>query len=187
LNKDINESEITVEISELKFKKTFRITGGKLDFDFTVKNLNLWSPKDPKLYDIKFTFNGEELTEKIGFRKIETSGKKIMLNGEQIFLRGISIHEEIPQDQRRAYSKEDATQLFGWVKDLHANMVRLVHYPHNENMTRMADSLGVMVWSEIPVYWTIEFDNKKVLEKAKIQLEEMILRDKNNASVIFGP
>jgi beta-glucuronidase len=185
LNKSVNESDITIEISELKFKKTFRVTAGKLDFDFPVKNLNLWSPKDPKLYDIKFTFNGEELTDKIGFRKIETSGKKIMLNGEQIFLRGISIHEEIPQDQRRAYSKEDAAQLFGWVKDLHANMVRLAHYPHNENMTRMADSLGVMVWSEIPVYWTIEFDNKKVLEKAKIQLEEMILRDQNKASVII--
>ena len=185
LNKVVNESEITVEISELKFKKKFRVTGGKLDFDFPVKNLNLWSPDDPKLYDIKFTFNGEELTDKIGFRKIETSGKKLLLNGEQIFLRGISIHEEIPQDQRRAYSKEDAVQLFGWVKDLHANMVRLAHYPHNENMTRMADSLGVMVWSEIPVYWTIDFDNKNVLEKAKIQLEEMILRDQNKASVII--
>jgi beta-glucuronidase len=64
-------------------------------------------------------------------------------------------------------------------------MVRLAHYPHNENMTRMADSLGVMVWSEIPVYWTIDFDNKNVLEKAKIQLEEMILRDQNKASVII--
>jgi len=185
LNKGVNESEITIEISELKFKKKFRVTGGKLDFDFPVKNLNLWSPDDPKLYDIKFTFNGEELTDKIGFRKIETSGKKILLNGEKIFLRGISIHEEIPQDQRRAHSKEDAVQLFGWVKDLHANMVRLAHYPHNENMTRMADSLGVMVWSEIPVYWTIDFDNKNVLEKAKIQLEEMILRDQNKASVII--
>jgi len=64
-------------------------------------------------------------------------------------------------------------------------MVRLAHYPHNEYMTRAADSLGLLVWSEIPVYWTIDFKNDEVLEKAKKQLDEMIIRDQNKASVII--
>jgi len=42
-----------------------------------------------------------------------------------------------------------------------------------------------MVWSEIPVYWTIDFGNAAVLEKAKAQLNEMITRDHNRASIII--
>ena len=95
------------------------------------------------------------------------------------------IHEEIPQRIGRAYSRQDALQLLKEVKELNGNMVRLAHYPHNENMTRMADSIGILVWSEIPVYWTIDFGNADVLEKAKGQLKEMIDRDHNRASVII--
>jgi beta-glucuronidase len=42
-----------------------------------------------------------------------------------------------------------------------------------------------LVWSEIPVYWTIEFTNDTVLQKAKKQLNEMITRDHNRASIII--
>jgi beta-glucuronidase len=127
----------------------------------------------------------ERLEDKIGFRNIEVQGSKILLNGKHIFLRGICIHEEIPQEIRRAHSKADALQLLGQAKELNANMVRLAHYPHNENMTRTADSLGLLVWSEIPVYWTIDFTNPEVLQKAKGQLKDMITRDRNRASIII--
>src|SRR5690606_6130293 len=111
-------------------------------FHITAKKLQLWSPKTPKLYEVSVRFNDELITEKMGFRKIETLGKQVVLNGEPIFLRGISIHEEIAQEARRATSKQDAQQLLGYAKNLNANMVRLAHYPHNENMVRQADSLG---------------------------------------------
>jgi beta-glucuronidase len=146
---------------------------------------HLWSPDNPKLYEVILSFNGEKIKEKIGFRKIETSGNKILLNGNKLFLRGICVHEEIPEEQRRAYSKKDADQIFKQVKDLNANMVRLAHYPHNEYMLKAADSLGILVWSEIPVYWAIDFGNDTVLQKAKTQLEEMITRDRNRASLII--
>lgn len=178
-------SKVAIEIPELNLKKEFPVDGDSLHYSFQIKNLKLWSPENPKLYNVKLSFSGNELKDKIGFRKIETSGKDILLNGKKIFLRGISVHEEIPQEARRANSREDAAKLFSWVKDLNANMVRLAHYPHNEYMTKMADSLGVLVWSEIPVYWTIDFKNEEVLKKAKKQLEEMIVRDRNKASVII--
>ena len=62
--------------------------------------------------------------------------------------------------------------------------MRLAHYPHAERMTRLADKLGIMVWSEIPTYWAVEFGNPAVLVKAQQQLHEMITRDRNKASVI---
>lgn len=185
LNDSLSLSQVTVEIPELNLSKKFNLNGNTLEFHIEAKNLELWSPENPKLYNVVVRLGKEELKEKIGFRKIETFGKNILLNGEPVFLRGICIHEEIPEDMRRAHSKEDAVKLLGWAKDLNANMVRLTHYPHNENMTQMADSLGLMVWSEIPVYWALNFESDEVLEKAKTQMEEMIIRDKNRASIVI--
>lgn len=185
LNTKASNAVATVEIPELKIKKDLTINGDEARFSIVTKNIHLWSPENPKLYNVIFSFNGEKIKEKIGFRKIETSGNKILLNGNKLFLKGICIHEEIPQEQRRAYSKKDADQVFKQVKDLNSNMVRLAHYPHNEYMLKAADSLGILVWSEIPVYWAIDFGNETVLQKAKTQLEEMITRDRNRASLII--
>jgi beta-glucuronidase len=70
-------------------------------------------------------------------------------------------------------------------KQLGCNFVRLAHYPHSEEMTRAADRLGLLVWSEIPVYWTIAWDNPQTLENARRQLAENIQRDRNRASIII--
>ena len=37
--------------------------------------------------------------------------------------------------------------------------MRLAHYPHDETMLRAADRMGLLVWSENPVYWALQFDN----------------------------
>ena len=50
-------------------------------------------------------------------------------------------------------------------------------------MTRAADRLGLLVWSEIPVYWAVEFSDPAVLAKAKGILHEEIDRDRNRASI----
>lgn len=145
----------------------------------------LWSPDNPRLYDIKLTSASDTVSDIIGFRTIETRGTEILLNNIPIFLRGISIHEEAPVTSSRAYSKDDAAKLIGMAKELGCNFVRLAHYPHNENMIRQAEKSGILVWSEIPVYWTILWENAPTFENAERQLIEMISRDKNRAPVIF--
>ena len=177
--------EVVLEIPELKFRKQIPAATDSVGFSFAIDHLQLWSPANPKLYQVAITSNSDKVKEKIGFKTVEVQAKQILLNGKPIFLRGICVHEEIPQRMGRAYSRQDALQLLKEVKELNANMVRLAHYPHNENMTRVADSIGILVWSEIPVYWTIDFGNADVLEKAKAQLKEMIDRDRNRASVII--
>ena len=86
---------------------------------------------------------------------------------------------------RRANSAADATKLLQYAKSLGCNYVRLAHYPHNEHMIKKADELGLMVWEEIPVYWTVDFGNAATYKNAENQLLEMISRDKNRASVII--
>jgi beta-glucuronidase len=180
-----SNSSVIVEIPELKIKKAFPVTGDKVAVQFNLPAAQLWSPQTPKLYNVIISANNDRIEDKIGFRTIEVVGKQVLLNGKPLFMRGICMHEEIPQQIRRAYSKQDALQLLGWAKELGCNMVRLAHYPHNENMTRTADSLGILVWSEIPVYWTIDFSSTEVFDKARTQLAEMITRDHNRASIII--
>jgi beta-glucuronidase len=175
---------VTVRIPEAGISKSFTTDAkGYAEVSFNA-DLTLWSPGNPKLYDVLIEAETDRVQDQIGFRSIETRGTDILLNGRPIFLRGICIHEEAPFRGGRAYSREDALTLLGWAKELGANFVRLAHYPHNEIMLREADRLGIMVWSEIPVYWTILWENPATFENARTQLSEMITRDKNRASVI---
>jgi beta-glucuronidase len=144
-----------------------------------------WSPGNPKLYQVIISSESDKITDEIGFRTIETKGTKIILNDKEIFCRGICIHEEAAYRNGRAYSSDEAAVLLGWAKELGCNFVRLAHYPHNEQMIRQAEKMGIMVWSEIPVYWTIQWGNPDTYKNAENQLTDMITRDKNRTNIII--
>jgi beta-glucuronidase len=177
---------VTVKVPELNLTQTASTNAqGQASFSLSAANLEPWSPEKPKLYDMEISAASDHLKDSIGFRTIEVQGENILLNGKSVFLRGISIHAEAPYRSGRAWSQQDAETLLGWAKELGANFVRLAHYPHDERMTRLADRMGIMVWSEVPVYWMIEWDNPATLANATNQLKEMIRRDRNNASVVL--
>lgn len=180
------EQTVTVRVPEAGIEETFETDAdGRAEVRIEADGLVLWTPEQPKLYDVTVAAESDAVTDRIGFRSIETRGKDILLNGEPIFLRGICIHEETPRGSARATTKEDAEVLLGWAKELNCNFVRLAHYPHQEAMVRAADEMGLLVWSEIPVYWTILWENPATYTNAETQLTEMITRDKNRASVIL--
>jgi beta-glucuronidase len=182
--KKLNQ-KIRVLIPEAKVNYTTSTNdSGFVALNFSSK-LQLWKPGSPKLYQVQIFAETDTVQENIGFRSIEVKGLDILLNGEPIFLKGVNIHEEIPQRQARAYSESDARLLLGWAKELGCNFVRLAHYPHNENMVRVADELGLMVWSEIPVYQSMSFGNPQTEAKIITMVDEMIGRDKNRASIII--
>jgi beta-glucuronidase len=189
LNKKEAGHTVTLSIPELKLKKTFTTDaeGQVLSSTFNIpsKKLTLWSPENPKLYQVELSVDNATTADEIGFRTIETRDKQILLNGQPIFLKGISIHEEKPNGGGRANSAEDARTLLSWAKELGCNFVRLAHYPHNEYMVREAEKMGILVWSEIPCYWTIAWTNPATLANAKGQLRDMIARDHNRANVII--
>ncbi len=179
------KGKVTVEIPELKINQEFTIdSNGHAPISFSLNNAILWSPENPKLYDVKIRSGESVITDKIGFRSIETKGSDLLLNGKPIFLRGISIHEENGSRGDRAWSIEDAQMILSRAKELNCNFVRLAHYPHNENMIRVAEQLGLLVWSEIPVYWTIDWNNESTYRNAENQLKDMITRDMNRANII---
>lgn len=178
--------KVEIEIPELGTRNS-ATTGedGRAELHFDVKGLVRWSPEAPKLYKVVLRAGADSIDELIGFRTIETRGTEIVLNGMPVFLRGISIHAEAPYRTGRAYSDMDAETLLEWARELGCNFVRLAHYPHGETMLRAADRMGLLVWSENPVYWALHFDDPKVLAKAEQQLDEEIDTSRNHAAIIL--
>ena len=188
LNKAEAGHEVSVFIPELKLVRQLTTDAeGKVSTTLKVnaKRLSLWSPENPRLYMVQIILDNTAIADEIGFRTIETRDKQILLNGQPIFLKGISIHDEKANGGGRANSTEDAHLLLSWAKELGCNFVRLAHYPHHEYMVREAERMGILVWSEIPVYWTIAWTNPKTYQNAQQQLTDMICRDHNRANVII--
>ena len=177
--------EVTVAIPEAGISHAaVTDADGRAQLDLPA-DLALWSPGSPTLYEVLVRHGDEVVRDEIGFRTVEVRGEDILLNGEPVFLRGISVHEERAFGGGRAATPEDAATLLGWAQEMNANFVRLAHYPHNEHMVRAAERMGLLVWSEVPVYWTVQFEKPEVYANAERQLTEMIERDRNRAAVVL--
>ena len=175
---------VSVSVPEAGLAETVTTDAdGYAAVSFAAPGLRRWAPLDPYRYSVTVEGAGDRVEDRIGFRTVGTRGSDILVNGEPVFFRGISIHEEAPFGRGRAFSRAEAETLLGWARDLGVNYVRLAHYPHNEHMVQAADSMGLLVWSEIPVYWTIDWENPETYQNAVRQLREMVTRDKNRAAV----
>jgi beta-glucuronidase len=173
-------------IPELKINQEIIINHETaVNFTVDVNQLELWSPENPKLYTVILEAGSDKISDEIGFRTIETKGKQILLNGKPIFLKGICLHDENPLRKDRANSVEDAELVLHWAQELGCNFIRLAHYPHQENIVRLADKKGILLWEELPLYWGIRWSNPEVFKKAKEQYTELINRDYNRASSII--
>jgi len=181
--------EVHVRVPELGLDISGRTdAAGVLNaFAAAPRSLVRWSPDTPKLYDVLVQTSEDRLADRVGFRTVETRGGEILLNGNPIFLRGVSMHEEeFGDNPTRTITEAGARALLAEVKQgLHGNFVRLAHYPHSEITTRLADEMGLMVWSEIPVYWLVDFGNPRTLALARGMLADNIRRDRNRASIIL--
>ena len=177
--------QIKISIPEAGLQATVATDAhGKAVFSMPVKKINYWAPESPKLYKVFIASTKDSVSDEIGFRTIEAKGGDILLNGKSIFLRGICLHDENPLIPGRPRNISDCKMLLTWAKELNCNFVRLAHYPHNEEESRIADSMGLLLWEEVPVYWTIDWTNDSTLRNAQHQITDLIERDKNRASVI---
>lgn len=182
------EEGVSVEVAVPALKESVRLTtdkSGRASGSFRVKNLKLWAPGDPSLYDVVVRTPSDTVTERIGFRTLGVDGTKILFNGKPEFMRSVSFHEEIPQRMGRACSVQDAEQLVNEAEALGVNMVRTAHYPQNEHIVRLAEERGIVLWEEIPVWQGISFTDSATLAKAQRMMTEMITRDKNRCAVAF--
>ena len=176
--------KIKIQIPELNISYQTKTDGkGFAQLEFS-SDFQLWSPANPKLYQVIVESETDTVVDEIGFRCIEVQGNKVLLNKEPIFLKAVNIHEENPYKRARAFTDGDNRLLLEAAKDLGCNFVRLVHYPHNDNMIKEAEKMGLLISSEIPVYQHIQFSDSLVPQKLETMLNEMVGRDKNRCGVV---
>lgn len=176
-------AEAVINITELGIQEKISIVDG-IGKTVIEANPELWTPEKPKLYKIEVSCMGDQISDTVGFREIKVENKEILLNGKPIFLRGISCHEESVENGK-ALTDEERLENILLAKELGCNFMRIAHYPHSENMAKLADEYGILLWEEIPVYWAIKFERQKTYEDAQNQLMELITRDWNRASAII--
>ncbi|MGI9510019.1 MAG: glycoside hydrolase family 2 protein, partial [Geminicoccaceae bacterium] len=176
------DGEADVTIPELGIEASLEVQAGRAESMLSASP-ELWSPDNPRLYDVGAVFGDDHVADRIGFREIRTKGQAIILNGEAVKLRGICAHED-DRELGRVTDDQDIRRRFAHAKELGCNFMRLAHYPHHERAAEIADEIGLLLWEEIPVYWSIAFDQEATFKDADNQLSELIKRDRNRASVI---
>ena len=177
------------------------IQNGLLTQEITVKieSPHLWSDTDPHLYVATVrlqTAHGEdEVSVRFGFREIATRGRKLLLNGEPIFLLSVLDQDLYPDTIYTVPSEDYLRDQFRKVKELGFNCLRCHIKPPDPLYLDLADELGLLVWAEVPSWRTFHLKgtvhaNQLDLEeavKSRVEktLEETIRRDFNHPSIII--
>ena len=172
-----------LEINELGISQDIAVENGVGDIVINAKP-ELWSPENPKLYDVTLECVDDKISDRVGFREIKVNDMDILLNGKPLFLRGISCHEDSVENGK-ALTDDERLENIKLAKELGCNFMRVAHYPHSERMAQLADEIGLLLWEEVPVYWCIHFGDDDTYSDAENQLCELITRDYNRASVII--
>ena len=174
---------VRVEIPDLDIEEDIPLNDGSGAVTLRAKP-DLWSPENPVLYPVAAVYKDDEVYDEIGFREIKTQGTEVLLNGEPLFFRGISLHED-SFENGKAVSPNEFLDTLKTAMDLGCNYIRLAHYPHNSEFARLADMGGIMLWEEIPVYWAVQFADEDTYRNAANQISELVLKNRNRAGTVI--
>ena len=154
----------------------------------TVAQPHLWTPSDPFLYDaaIQAKVGSKTLAgykTHSGIRSLAVRNGRLYLNGLPADLRGGFIHLDDPA-VGGAVTPEMQQRYIERLKSVGGTVLR-THYPFTPVMHELADRMGVMIWSEIPVYQVPSATLKKtaIRKEALSQLEQNIKEFQNHPSV----
>lgn len=164
-------------------------TDQKIDLGTTTfRNPQLWSTENPQLYTLELELlDGTQRhtrIEKIGFRNIEFKPYgPLLLNGKRLLLRGTHRHEDHAGVGAALTEEMMRTELL-LMKEMGVNFLRLGHYQQSRIVLNLCDSLGILVWEEIP-WCRGGLGGERYKEQAKRMLTNMIEQHYNHTSVFI--
>lgn len=156
--------------------------------NFSIKKPQLWSPDQPALYTVEATVTTNDgafkQTEKVGFRNFEFIAKgPFMLNGKRLLIRGTQRHED-HAGVAAGMTEDMMRKEMILMKEMGVNFIRLGHYQQSRIILKLCDSLGILVWEEIP--WCRGGLGGDIYKnQAKRMLTNLIEQHYNHASVII--
>ena len=137
---------------ELEFAPV-RVAGGQTARARTqvrIEDPELWSTSDPRLWDLRLEIGDEAgYSARVGLREIRQEGRDILLNGEKVFLRGASIHEDV-EGKGDALDRADHDWMVDALKSIGANATRAQHQLHPALVEKL-DEAGIMLYLGIGV------------------------------------
>lgn len=153
-----------------------------------IDSIKLWNVKSPNLYSVVIESDTDDLRDRVGFRKISVQNERIMLNGEEIEIRGVNRHEEHP-DFGFAFPLNLMKKDIDLVLEMGCNSIRGSHYPNSKEFVDFLDECGILFWSEVPV-WGVGFSEEAladpvVVERGLNMHREMVKQYYNHPSIII--
>ncbi len=198
------ENEVRVCLTDDKGNVVAQSTGKKGNLH--VENAHLWNVRNAYLYNLCIQIvNGDEIVdeymERYGIRTVEIRRTEILINGNPVYLKGFGKHEDF-DIIGRGFNWPLVKRDFECMKWTNANCFRTSHYPYAEEWYQFADEEGFLIIDEVAAVgmmrstrnfavagtgnYTYFFETPTVptlLKNHLLQVEEMIERDKNHASV----
>ena len=171
-----------------EIRQTIPATGIQQLPVISIKKPALWSPDDPQLYTVEATLTSPAgvatWTGKTGFRHYEflTHGP-FKLNGKRLLLQGTHRHED-HAGVAAAMTEEMIRREMIMIKNMGANFIRLAHYQQSRIVLNLCDSLGIMVWEEIP-WCRGGLGGEVYKQQARRMLTNMITQHSNHPAVIL--
>ena len=154
--------------------------------DFKIKNPTLWQGrKNPYLYKVvsRLVRDGkviDEVVQPLGLRKYEiVAGKGFYLNGEKYPMYGVTRHQDW-WELGSALKNENHDFDLATIMDIGATTVRFAHYQQSDYLYSRCDSLGLIIWAEIPFVNRV---SGQEAENARSQLRELIRQSFNHPSI----
>lgn len=171
--------------------KGLAITAGDMEIgDLTIKSPLLWSTDKPALYTIEASITSPagsySISQKIGFRRFEFVKKgPFTLNGQRLLLRGTHRHED-HAGVGAAMTEDMMRREMVLMKEMGVNFIRLGHYQQSRIILNLCDSLGILVWEEIP-WCRGGLGGDTYRQQARRMLTNMIEQHYNHpACIIWG-
>jgi beta-galactosidase len=156
--------------------------------EFSVKAPQVWSPEKPLLYTVEATVTTPtgvySQAEKVGFRYFEFVTKgPFLLNGKRLLLRGTHRHED-HAGVAAGMTEDMMRQEMISMKEMGVNFIRLGHYQQSPIILNLCDSLGILVWEEIP-WCRGGLGGEVYKQQARRMLTNMIEQHYNHPAVII--
>ena len=171
-------------------KTRFEATGDDGNVEIFVAKPMLWSAESPNLYDLRLTLlDGEraadEISMRIGIRDIQfIPGQGIFVNGQRTILKGVCLHQDVGC-RGIASKKEHWRERLVILKELGCNCIRPAHHLFPAEFLDLCDEMGFYVYEEAFDKWTSGSYARYFQECWREDIDAMVKRDRNRASVLI--
>lgn len=174
--------------NQIVYNAQLSTSSNKLEHNFQLNKIDLWSTENPSLYSLKISTKGDNggqiFTDRFGFRefRFEKNGP-FYLNGERLLIKGTHRHEDHAGVAAAMTENMIHTEM-QMMKDMGVNFIRLGHYQQSRIVLNLCDSLGILVWEEIP-WCRGGLGGEVYKEQARRMLTNMINQHYNHPAVII--